>query len=78
MNKKTGNNQRKRLEQISTLLREIRYSTGKNQNEFLEDGIGRRSIQRGEGVNNITLVSLFRLLDCYDNFPVNEFFRDIE
>ena len=67
----------KRLHQIGSMLSEIRFSEGKNQDEFLESGITRRQIQQGEYGSNLTLTSLFNLLDCY-GYELNDFFQDLK
>jgi len=67
----------KRLHIIGSMLWEMRFAEGKNQDEFSEYGITRRQIQRGEYGSNLTLDSLFSLLDCY-GYRVNEFFKDME
>jgi hypothetical protein len=66
-----------RLKAISRSLREIRFSEGRNQDEFSEWGASRRQIQRGEQVFNLTLTSLFNLLDCY-GYRLDEFFEGME
>lgn len=55
----------KRLENISTALREMRFAEGKNQDGFIDVGLSRRQVQRVEQGNNLTLVRLFTILDCY-------------
>ncbi len=72
---KIGNGQR--LETIGRMLKEIRYSDGRNQDEYAEYGATRRQIQRGEHGLNLTLTSLFNLLDCY-GYTLREFFEDME
>ena len=72
---KISSNQR--LESIGNMLREIRFSEGRNQDEYAEYGATRRQIQRGEYGLNLTLSSLFNLLDCY-GYALHEFFEDIE
>jgi len=66
-----------RLEVISNGLREIRFSEGRNQDEYVEYGTSRRQIQRGEHSLNLTLTSLFILLDCY-GYTLQDFFEDME
>jgi len=70
----TSNGQR--LETIGRMLREIRFSEGRNQDEFVEYGATRRQIQRGEHGFNLTLTSLFLLLDCY-GYTLRDFFEDM-
>ncbi len=74
--KKEISNQ-KRLQQISEMLREIRFSEGLNQNDLMDYGISRRQVQRVEYSNNLTLLGLFRILDFYGYSP-SEFFALIE
>jgi transcriptional regulator with XRE-family HTH domain len=69
-------NQR-RLEIIGRMLKEIRFSKGRNQDEYVDLGVKRRQIQRGEYGSNLTLNSLFSLLDCY-GYSLNEFFKELE
>ena len=66
-----------RLKIIGGMLKQMRFSENKNQNDFVEYGISRRQIQRGEYGRNITLTSLFALIDLY-GYSLDEFFRDME
>jgi len=68
----------KRLKHIGMMFREIRFSEGKNQDSFIDLGVSRRQIQRGEQGCNITLVRLFTLLDCYDGYKLSDFFEGME
>jgi hypothetical protein len=68
----------KRLEKIGLMLREMRFSEGLNQNEFIDQGVSRRQIQRGEYGFNISLVRLFTILDCYDGYTLSNFFEGME
>ncbi|MFH0757533.1 MAG: hypothetical protein V2B15_09620 [Bacteroidota bacterium] len=72
---KTINGQR--LKAIGMMLKEIRFSEGRNQDEFVEWGASRRQIQRGEHGLNLRLTSLFNLLDCY-GYSLQKFFEDLE
>jgi hypothetical protein len=54
-----------RLERLAIALKEMRFSEGRKQDGYNDEGITRRRIQRAEYGNNLTLVSLFSLLDCY-------------
>jgi transcriptional regulator with XRE-family HTH domain len=67
----------KRLEKIGKMLKEMRFAEGLNQNDFVESGISRRQIQRGEYGRNITLVGLFKILDVY-GYRLDEFFENME
>ena len=66
-----------RLRTIANSLREMRFSEGKNQDELSEWGATRRQVQRGEQGSNLTLTSLFNLLDCY-GYRLDEFFEGME
>ena len=66
-----------RLKTIANTLREIRFSEGKLQDELTVWGATRRQIQRGEQGFNLTLISLFNLLDCY-GYRLDEFFEGME
>lgn len=66
-----------RLRTIANSLREMRFSEGKNQDELSEWGATRRQVQRGEQGFNLTLTSLFNLLDCY-GYRLDEFFEGME
>jgi hypothetical protein len=67
----------KRLKAIGNLLWEIRFAEGMNQDAFYDYGISRRQIQRGEYGSNLTLTSLFYLLDIY-GYRLDEFFEGME
>lgn len=71
---KIGDGQR--LKAIGRMLKEIRFSEGRNQDEFVEYGATRRQIQRGEHGLNLRLTSLFNLLDSY-GYTLQEFFEDM-
>ncbi len=71
------NSDRQRLEAIGKTLKEMRFSEGRNQDELEEYGATRRQIQRGEHGLNLTLTSLFNLLDCF-GYTLQEFFEDLE
>ncbi len=75
--KKIPIHHQKRLDYIATMLKEMRFSEGKYQDEFVDNGVSRRQIQRGEYGCNLTLVGLFTILDCY-GYRLNEFFGDME
>ncbi len=66
-----------RLGKIGLMLREMRFSEGLNQDEFIDQGLSRRQIQRGEYSCNISLVGLFKLLDVY-GYSLDEFFEGME
>jgi hypothetical protein len=54
-----------RLTYIAMMLKEMRLSEGRRQNDYVDLGLSRRQIQTGEYGNNITLGKLIELLDCY-------------
>jgi len=68
---------KKRLKIIGNMLKEMRFAEGRNQSDFTEFGISRRQIQRGEHGNNITLTSLFALIDLY-GYSLDDFFHGME
>jgi hypothetical protein len=69
--------QQQRLEKIGQMLKEMRFSEGKCQCDFHEFGVSRRQIQRGEQGSNLSLISLFKLLDVY-GYRLDEFFEGME
>ncbi len=75
--KRIPSHHHKRLAKIGMMLREMRFSEGKYQDELDEYGISRRQIQRGEYGSNLTLVGLFNLIDCY-GYHLDEFFEGME
>jgi hypothetical protein len=75
--KKLPIHHQKRLNYIATMLREMRFSEGKNQSDFTEYGVSRRQIQRGECGCNISLVRLFTILDCYEGYTLSDFFENM-
>jgi hypothetical protein len=68
----------KRLEKIGIMLREMRFSEGKNQDGFADNGVSRRQIQRGESGCNISLQKLFTILDCYEGYTLSDFFEEMQ
>lgn len=77
VNEESKTSKGQRLKTIGNMLREIRFSEGRNQDEYVEYGATRRQIQRGEHGFNLSLTSLFNLLDCY-GYTLREFFEDME
>jgi transcriptional regulator with XRE-family HTH domain len=68
----------KRLEIISTYLRELRFSEGLTQKELSQImNLHRNTIIRAENAKNLTLLSLFELADALD-ININQLFQDIE
>jgi transcriptional regulator with XRE-family HTH domain len=58
---------RQRLSFIGGLLKEYRWESGLSRYEVEKEfGIHHRTIQEIERGNNISLVTLFRYLDCFD------------
>lgn len=76
-NQKIQPQNQKRLEIIGQMLKEIRFSEGRNQDEYTDFGVTRRQIQKGEYNSNLTLNSLFTLLDCF-GYRLDEFFQGME
>lgn len=78
----TGNTnqdlQLKRLAYIGDFLRQIRLANGMTQNEVCDDNdIPRSTLQKAEYGNNLTLATLFQLIDAYELSP-EDFFIDME
>jgi hypothetical protein len=67
----------KRLQIISQMLKEMRFSENKCQSNYIEFGLTRRQIQRGENCCNLSLISLFKLIDAY-GYRLDEFFEGME
>ena len=67
----------KRLNNISEMLREIRFSENLCQDDLVDHGISRRQVQRGEYGQNLTLKCLFCLIDYY-GYSLGEFFDGME
>jgi hypothetical protein len=65
-----------RLDAISSMLKEMRFSEGLRQTDLSEYGISQRQVQRAEG-GMLTLNSLFNLIDFY-RISLHEFFYEIE
>jgi transcriptional regulator with XRE-family HTH domain len=60
----------KRLEIISTYLRELRFSEGLTQKDLSQSvNLHRNTIIRAEKAKNLTLLSLFELADALDINP---------
>ena len=76
-NQKIQPHNQRRLEIIGRMLKEIRFSEGRNQDEYVDFGLTRRQIQRGQYGSNLTLNTLFTLLDCH-GYRLDEFFEDME
>jgi len=69
---------RKRLETLSTFLRELRFNEGLTQHELSKNlNLHRNTIIRAENAQNLTLISLFELADALNINP-KELFIDIE
>jgi predicted transcriptional regulator len=67
----------KRLKLTASMLREMRFSESKNQDGFIDYGVSRRQVQRGEKGCNISLITLFKLIDVY-GYRLGEFFEGME
>jgi len=77
MNRKTiPEHQLKRLEYLSTYLKELRINEGISQHELCEN-LHRNTIVRVENAKNITLISLFNIADELQ-INIKELFMDIE
>jgi len=68
----------KRLEQISSYLKELRLSEGLTQQHLSQThGLKRNSISRAETAKNITLVSIFKLADAL-GVSIKELFEAVD
>lgn len=68
----------KRLEYLSTYLRELRFAEGMTQQELsLNLNVHRNTIQRAENAKNLTLLSVFELSDALD-ISLKDLFLDID
>lgn len=68
----------RRLEYLSTFLRELRINEGLTQEELSQQiNLHRNSIIRAENAKNLTLISLFELADALDISP-KELFLEME
>jgi transcriptional regulator with XRE-family HTH domain len=68
----------KRLEYLSSFLREYRLNENLTQKDLSERlNLHRNTIIRAEAAKNITLISIFELADAFD-IPVKELFLDME
>ena len=72
-----NNTTQSRLSMIGNMLQQIRINDGKYQDDYEDYGVTRRQIQRGEMGSNLTLMSLFTLIDNYE-YTLDEFFREME
>jgi transcriptional regulator with XRE-family HTH domain len=79
MSKKSISEQNlRRLEYLSSYLREIRINENLTQLELSQQGnLHRNTILRAENAKNLTILSFFELADALDISP-NELFQDIE
>ncbi len=78
LNKPIPSQHIKRLEYLSTFLRELRINEGMTQKELSQQmNLHRNTIIRAENAKNLTLLSLFELADALDISP-KELFLDIE
>jgi transcriptional regulator with XRE-family HTH domain len=67
----------RRLEYLSTFLRELRLNSGLTQEELSQQThFHRNSIIRAEKAKNITILSLFELADAFEISP-KELFLDL-
>lgn len=63
-------NHHKRLEAISTYLRELRFNSGMTQQELSQNmNLHRNTIIRAENAKNLTLLTVFELADTFQISP---------
>lgn len=68
----------KRLEYLSTYLRELRFSASLSQSELSQNlNLHRNSIIRAEHNYNMTLITLFEMADALD-ITLSDLFQDIK
>lgn len=68
----------KRLNHLSTYLRELRINQGMTQKELCENlNLHRNTVIRAENAHNLTLLSLFELVDSLD-ISLKDLFCDVE
>lgn len=68
----------KRLQYLSTFLREIRVNSGYTQEQVAQEiKLSRNSISKIENMGFFRIQHLFLLADYYE-IPLNELFMDIE
>ncbi len=68
----------KRLDYISTFFKELRLSEGMTQKELsINSNLHRNTIIRAENAENLTLLSVFELVDTLD-INLNDLFQDIK
>lgn len=68
----------KRLDSVSSMLRELRFNYGFTQLQLGQQiNKPRNSISRSENSKNMTLKSLFEFIDGYD-ISLNEFFSGMD
>ena len=68
----------KRLDYLSTFIKEFRLSEGMTQKELsINSKLHRNTIIRAENAENLTLLSVFELVDTLD-INLNDLFQDIK
>jgi transcriptional regulator with XRE-family HTH domain len=68
----------KRLKNLSTFLRELRFNENMTQKEVCHEiNLHRNTLVRIENSHNFNIISLFELADFYD-IPINQIFLDFE
>lgn len=70
--------QKKRLEHLSTFIRELRFNLGMTQKELSQNlNLHRNTIIRAENAKNLTILSIFELADALEISP-KELFSIVE
>ncbi len=78
MHKTISEHNKKRLEEIGLLLHELRLNECMTQKELSDNiDLHRNTIIRIENSKNVTLISLFEIIDYY-NINLCELFADVE
>ena len=76
MKKKISQENKKKLEAIAAYFRELRFSEGLTQSEVCENvNLHPNTIVRIENAKNVTLTTLFDLVDYYQ-IPIHQIFNE--
>jgi DNA-binding XRE family transcriptional regulator len=78
MKTKIPQHQAKRFKYLNSLLRNLRHNDGYSQKMLAEQAdIHYNTVYNSENMHNITLLSLFELIDAY-GISVADIFQDME
>ena len=74
---KTPKHQQKRLDYISSFLRNYRLNCGLRQKDLSNSSLSHRTVLRAEAAKNISLLKLFEILDAME-LDAKELFMDVD